>query len=192
MFGPTFRRNLRWVKRIIVLGMMLLLFVVLGGFGLGIYLLPQPDPLTPFEYQHLGAAACTLWGFNIAMYAIGLEETDSHSVNKDLAKLEMEEGLRRTLFIIALGSTAEELLFRGLLLSILVWCGSLPAILISSVLFALVHRRLGHLGADVGVGILLGILAVQHGLIFAILAHVGFNFFVTGLHKVLDRVVEAK
>ena len=85
------------------------------------------------------------------------------------------------IYICFLGPIAEELLFRGIVLRTLRPWGKQAAILISALVFGLFHGNVVQIPFAFAVGVVLGYVAVEHSILWAIVLHIINNFVVADL-----------
>ena len=85
------------------------------------------------------------------------------------------------IYVCFLGPIAEELLFRGIVLRTLRPWGKQAAILISALVFGLFHGNVVQIPFAFAVGVVLGYVAVEHSIIWAIVLHIINNFVVADL-----------
>lgn len=90
-------------------------------------------------------------------------------------------GISLYLYVSILGPIAEELLFRGLVLRILKPWGKQAAIFISALVFGLFHGNLIQIPFAFAVGLVLGYVAVEHSIIWAIVLHIFNNMIFSDL-----------
>ena len=93
--------------------------------------------------------------------------------NLDVATGDPFSSLLTTLYVCLLGPICEELLFRGIILKALKPWGSMTAIIVSSIAFAVFHGNPVQFVTPLFVGLLLGYLTIRcNSILPAILAHV--------------------
>lgn len=86
------------------------------------------------------------------------------------------------LAMVLLPAVTEELFFRGVLFSALERCGTWPALLLSSLAFALIHGDIGNFAGPLAAGLLYGYLTyVLESIWPAIFAHIVSNALAWGL-----------
>lgn len=90
-------------------------------------------------------------------------------------------------YVCFLGPIAEELLFRGLVLRTLKPWGKQTAILISAIVFGLFHGNVVQIPFAFAVGVVLGYVAVEYSITWAIVLHIINNFVIADL---LTRLME--
>ncbi len=113
-------------------------------------------------------------GFNIFGYSIQ-EYIDSIKVS--------DTGLGQIIYVAFIGPIFEELLFRGAILKALEKYGKVFAIVISSILFGLMHMHLFQSVFAAVVGLILGYVAIEYSIKWAILLHV-LNNFILGFYTI--------
>ena len=91
------------------------------------------------------------------------------------------------IYISFLGPIAEELLFRGIVLRTLQPWGKQTAIILSALVFGLFHGNVVQIPFAFAVGVVLGYVAMEHSIIWAIVLHIINNFVIADL---LTRLVE--
>lgn len=91
------------------------------------------------------------------------------------------------LYVCFIGPIAEELLFRGIVLRTLKPWGKQTAILISALVFGLFHGNVVQIPFAFAVGVVLGYVAVEYSIVWAIVLHVINNFVMADL---LTRLLE--
>lgn len=85
------------------------------------------------------------------------------------------------IYISFLGPIAEELLFRGIVLRTLKPWGKQAAIIISALVFGLFHGNVVQIPFAFAVGVVLGYVAVEHSIWWAIVLHIINNFVIGDL-----------
>ena len=99
--------------------------------------------------------------------------------------VEMASGASSTfsmyLYACFIGPIAEELLFRGLVLRTLKPWGKQTAIMVSAVLFGLFHGNVVQIPFAFAVGVVLGYVAVEYSITWAIVLHIINNFVMADL-----------
>ena len=85
------------------------------------------------------------------------------------------------LYACFLGPIAEELLFRGLVLRTLKPWGKQAAIIISAVIFGIFHGNIVQIPFAFAVGVVLGYVAVEYSITWAIVLHIINNFVIADL-----------
>lgn len=93
------------------------------------------------------------------------------------------------LYIAFFAPLAEELLFRGLLLRVLEPAGKQFAILVSALLFGLLHGNVIQIPFAFLVGLILGYVTVEYSIIWAIVLHVINNFVLSDLMTRLNNLL---
>lgn len=94
------------------------------------------------------------------------------------------------IFVVSLSAgICEEILFRGMLLSSYERLGKLHAILLTGILFGLMHLNIQNLLGPIFLGILFGYLTIKTNSIFiAIIAHSTNNFIAWGLSFLVNKL----
>lgn len=92
------------------------------------------------------------------------------------------------LYVGLLGPVAEELIYRGFVLRSLERYGKVFAILVSSLLFGFMHGNLAQIPYAIAVGIVLGYVALEYSIEWAIVLHVLNNGVMTAALNRLDRL----
>ncbi len=113
-------------------------------------------------------------GINLIIQAISGQPT-----SQDLLNLISGSGVWANLvFVVILAPVAEELFFRKLLIPRLLPFGEKPAIIISGLLFGLIHGNFSQFFYAFGLGIAFGFIFVKTGkVIYTIILHMIINFF---------------
>lgn len=123
--------------------------------------------------------------FFFQMFSMALEWLLNQIGFSAMAAVEMASTTGSTfsmyIYICFLGPIAEELLFRGIVLRTLRPWGKQAAILISALVFGLFHGNVVQIPFAFAVGVVLGYVAVEHSILWAIVLHIINNFVVADL-----------
>lgn len=123
--------------------------------------------------------------FFFQMFSLALEWLLNQIGFSAMAAVEMASTTGSTfsmyIYICFLGPIAEELLFRGIVLRTLRPWGKQAAILISALVFGLFHGNVVQIPFAFAVGVVLGYVAVEHSILWAIVLHIINNFVVADL-----------
>lgn len=123
--------------------------------------------------------------FFFQMFSLALEWLLNQIGFSAMAAVEMASTTGSTfsmyIYICFLGPIAEELLFRGIVLRTLRPWGKQAAILISALVFGLFHGNVAQIPFAFAVGVVLGYVAVEHSILWAIVLHIINNFVVADL-----------
>ncbi|MDO5140887.1 MAG: CPBP family intramembrane metalloprotease, partial [Eubacteriales bacterium] len=105
---------------------------------------------------------------------VGLTAMNSPASNADYSL-----SITLLLYAVLIGPAAEELIFRGFVLKGLRPCGRVFSVLISSVLFSLMHGDIQQIYFTFVVGIILGYTASEYSIWASFLLHVFNNGFIS-------------
>lgn len=128
--------------------------------------------------------AFAMWGSNITKvinYALQVlfGAGDISSVMESMTPMSISDGIVILIFSSAVAPVLEEYIYRHLLLRPLKIIGDTPAIIISALIFGLVHGNFDQFAYAFLSGIILGLVAVRYdSIIPSIILHVINNFFV--------------
>ena len=127
-------------------------------------------------------------GFNVFGYSV-LGSMESATAD--------EEGFFMVLYVAIVGPIVEELVYRGFVMSSIKKYGKVFAIVVSSVLFGVMHANLPQVVFAVAVGLVLGYVAMEYSIGWAILLHIINNgvfgellsFLIAGLSEAQQVVI---
>ncbi len=127
-------------------------------------------------FSRLAEAGFNVWGYSIKTYI------DSIKISNP--------SLSRIIYVAIIGPVFEELLFRGAILRTLEKYGKVFAIVVSSMLFGLMHMHIFQSIFAAVVGLILGYVAIEYSIKWAILLHVLNNFIVI-LYNLLFSMIKS-
>lgn len=129
----------------------------------------------------------------VQLFSMGLEWLLNLMGLSAMTAMEMASiqstGISMFLYITILGPISEELLFRGLLLRILKPCGKQTAILVSAMVFGLFHGNIIQIPFAFLVGLVLGYVAVEYSIIWAMVLHIFNNLVMSDLFGRLSELI---
>lgn len=125
-------------------------------------------------------------GLECGLNAIGLSASSALNNLKDLDKLTIP----MVMYACIIGPVFEEFIYRGAVLRSFEKYGRWFAILISSILFGLMHGNFYQIFMAIGVGIILGYLATEYSIKLSILLHIINNTLVTVLSQITSHFSE--
>lgn len=147
----------------------------------------------PMTLKKFGALFCIMYLFNFigdACYRLIEQDLNVFGLSTAFG-LELATGNQTTvsMFLYAgiIGPVAEELIFRGFLLRRMEKHGKLLAILVTSLLFGLMHQNLPQVLCATMIGFVLGYVAMEYSIIWSIVLHI-FNNLI--LCDFLSRLIE--
>ena len=98
---------------------------------------------------------------------LGLTISESPALNADYA-----ESIPMVLYVILIGPIAEELVFRGYLLKLLLSCGKVYAIVISALMFSLMHGDIQQIFFTFIAGLIFGYVAAEYSIFASLILHI--------------------
>lgn len=130
-------------------------------------------PMTCGSFFSICCLLCLLQGISgiihILLYAIGIKGT---SIDINMSQL----GVVFILYAALIGPVAEELAYRRFVIGNLEKYGAIPAIIISSLAFGLMHGNLQQSLFAFFTGLVLGYVYLEFGLIWSCIFHIANNF----------------
>lgn len=103
----------------------------------------------------------------LILNTFGLTVTESPAMNADYSG-----SLVLMLYVVLIGPVVEELVFRGFLLKALSRCGKVYAIVISALMFSLMHGDIQQLFFTFAAGIILGYVATEYSIAASLILHI--------------------
>lgn len=122
------------------------------------------------------AASMLLNLTELILNTFGLTVTESPAMNADYSS-----SILLLLYMILIGPLIEELVFRGFLLKTLSKCGKVYAIVISALMFSLMHGDIQQLLFTFAAGLILGYVATEYSIRASLILHIINNGVFGGL-----------